>query len=141
MDPVIVIGAMAGALVAAGVMFLVATTRKGSVASIAMTKRRIVLWSSAPPEALYAWVTQYCPQGYRLEDADPASGRFVVSSRPSFATWGFFFPGVVYADPAGSRLELGITSRAVQWGPLVGREHRKLAQELATLTGSRLAEA
>src|SRR5690606_23254280 len=61
MDPVIVIGAMAGALVAAGVMFLVATTRKGSVASIAMTKRRIVLWSSAPPEALYAWVTQYCP--------------------------------------------------------------------------------
>jgi hypothetical protein len=52
--------------------------------------------------------------------------------------WGFFYPAVVYADSAGTRVDLGIKSKVFQYGPLVTRAHRKLAHALASLTQSRI---
>ncbi|OLT48971.1 hypothetical protein BJF85_11010 [Saccharomonospora sp. CUA-673] len=141
MDPIyFALVGMVGALVSTGTMLLIAHNRTGTVAAVGMTKRRMVLVSQAPPQALYGWLTQYSPDGYKIEDVDPSTGRFVLSSRPTLFSWGFFFPGVVYADQYGSRLELGITSRAVQWGPVVTKAHRKLAHELAAMTNSRVIE-
>lgn len=120
------------------VALLVVFTRKGSVATIAMTKRRIVLHSAAPPQAVYAWITQYCPSGYSVEDHDPARGIVILSSRPTAFTWGFFYPIAVYPEDGGTRVDLGIKSKLFQYGPLVTRTHRTLAHALANTTQSRV---
>ncbi|MEV0701948.1 hypothetical protein AB0I53_29095 [Saccharopolyspora sp. NPDC050389] len=62
----------------------------------------------------------------------------LLSSRPTAFTWGFFYPAVVYAEGAGTRVDLGIKSKAVQYGPLVTQAHRKLAHALASSTQSRV---
>jgi hypothetical protein len=121
-----------------GVLLLVAFTRKGSVSTVAMTRRRIVLHSAAPPGAVYGWLTQYCPTGYSVEDADPARGVVLFSSRLTAFSYGFFYPAVVSAEGAGTRVDLGIKSKVFQYGPVVTRAHRKLAQALAGLTQSRV---
>lgn len=124
------------AAVLVSVMLLVAFTRKGSVATVAMTKRRIVLHSAAPPGVVYGWLAQYCPTGYSVADADPARGIVLLSSRPTVLTWGFFYPAVVSAEGAGTRVDLGIKSKLFQYGPFVTQAHRKLAHALASLTQS-----
>lgn len=118
------------------VLLLVAFTRKGSVAAIAMTKQRIVLHATAPPDVVYGWLTQHCPAGYSVEDADPARRIVILSSRPTLFTLGFFYPTFVYTEGGGTRVDLGIKSKAFQYGPLVTRDHRKLAQALASLIQS-----
>lgn len=119
-----------------GVALLVGFTKKGSVATVAMTARRIVLHSMAPPDVVYAWLTRYYPTGYSVEDHDPVRGIVILSSRPTAFTYGFFYPAIVYAEGAGTRVDLGIKSKVFQYGPLVTRAHRKLAQALAALTQS-----
>ncbi|WP_340682617.1 hypothetical protein LCL61_28640 [Amycolatopsis coloradensis] len=117
-----------------GLMLLVAFTRKGSVATIAMTARRIKLHTAAPPDMVYTWLTQHCPTGYSVDDHDAARGIVILSSRPTVSTWGFFYPAVIHAEGAGTRVDLGITSKLFQYGPLVTRAHGKLAHALASLT-------
>jgi len=117
-----------------GVMLLVAFTRKGSVDTIAMTARRIKLHTTAPPDMVYTWLTQHCPTGYSVEDHDAARGIVILSSRPTAFTWGFFYPAVIHAEGAGTRVDLGIKSKLFQYGPLVTRAHGKLAHALASLT-------
>ena len=126
------------AIILVGVMLLVAFTRKGSVATVAMTSRRIVLHSAAPSGVVYSWITQYCPAGYSVVDADPARGIVLLSSRPTALTWGFFYPVFVYSEGTGTRVDLGIKSKVFQYGPLVARDHRKLAHALAALTQSQV---
>jgi len=120
------------------VMFAVGLTRKGSVATIAMTARRISLHTAVPPDIVYVWLTQHCPTGYLVEDADPARGIVILSSRLTGFTWGFFYPAVIYAEGARTRVDLGIKSKVFQYGPLVTRAHQKLAHALASLTQSRV---
>ncbi|ANN17901.1 hypothetical protein SD37_21125 [Amycolatopsis orientalis] len=117
-----------------GVSLLVAFIRKGSVATVAMTARRIKLHTAAPPEMVYTWLTQYCPTGYSVEDHDATRGIVILSSRPTAFTWGFFYPAVIHAEGAGTRVDVGIKSKLIQYGPLVTRAHGKLAHALAGLT-------
>ncbi len=101
-----------------GVSLLVAFTRKGSVATVAMTARRIKLHTAAPPpEMVYTWHTQHCPAGYSVEDHDAARGIVILASRPTAFTWGFFYPAVIHAEGAGTRVDLGIKSKLFQYGP------------------------
>ncbi|MFI7121869.1 hypothetical protein [Amycolatopsis sp. NPDC049868] len=69
------------------VMLLVAFTRKGSVATIAMTARRIKLHTAAPPAMVCTWFTQHCPAGYSMEEHDAASSIVILSSQPAVFTW------------------------------------------------------
>ncbi|MDI5977902.1 hypothetical protein [Amycolatopsis magusensis] len=121
-----------------GVMLLVAFARKGSVAAIAMTARRIGLHTAAPPDMVYAWLTQHGPAGYSVDDAAAVRGIVILSSRPTGFTWGFFYPAVIHAEGAGTRVDLGIKSKLFQYGPLVTRAHRKLAHALGSLTQSHI---
>jgi hypothetical protein len=121
-----------------GVMLLIGFTRKGSVATVPMTRRRKVLHSMVPPAVVYAWLTEHCPTGYSVDDGDPARGVIVLSSRPTMFDWGFFYPTIVYAEDVGTRIDVGIKSKVFQYGPLVKRAHRNLAQTLANLTQSRI---
>lgn len=137
-DPVVFVLIVLIPVVMVGVMLLVAFTRKGSVGTVAMTTRRIVLHSAVPPGAVYDWLTQYSPSGYLVEDTDPARGIVILSSRPTAFSYGFFYPVVVYPEGAGTRVDLGIKSKVFQYGPVVTRAHRKLAHALAALTQSRI---
>lgn len=125
-------------IVVTAAALVVAFARKGSVARLTMTKRRIVLLSTAPPEVMFDWLSRYCPPGYSVDDADPARRTVILSSRPTAFTWGFFYPAVVTPEGIGSRVDLGIKSKMFQYGPLVTRAHRKLAHTLAGLTQSQI---
>ncbi len=131
------IGAAVGSVLGS-VALLVAFNRKGSVARAQMTWRRIVLHSAVPPQQVYWWLTQNCPPGYKVDDADPARGIVVLSSGPSLFTYGFLFPAFVSSEGAGTRVDLGIKSKAIQYGPLVTRAHLKLANTLGHLTRSQV---
>ncbi|WP_436499185.1 hypothetical protein [Actinokineospora sp. HUAS TT18] len=120
------------------VFLVVAFTRKGSAATATMTKRRMVLHSAVPPATVYNWLVYHCPPGYSVDDQDPSRGIVILSSRPSLFTYGFFYPAFVYQEGTGTRIEVGIKSRAIQVGPLVTRDHRKLAYALAGLTHSQV---
>ena len=125
-------------VVVSGVLLVAAFSRKGSVTAVVMGRRRIVLRSAAPPDAVYAWLTQYCPAGYSVDDADPARGIVIMSSRPTVFTWGFFYPIAVVPRDAGTDVHIGIKSRLAQYGPLVTRAHRELARTLGSLTQSEI---
>ncbi|WP_123798481.1 hypothetical protein [Amycolatopsis keratiniphila] len=68
------------------VMLLVASIRKGSVATISMTARRIKLHTVAPPDMVYTWLTQHCPSGNSVEDHDAARGIVILPSQPTVFT-------------------------------------------------------
>ena len=127
--------------VMSGGMSLVAYTRKGRIAKVAMTSRRIVLHTAAPPNVVFHWIAQYCPHGYAVDDADPAHGIVLLSSKPTLTTWGFFYPVVISVEGTGSRVDLGIRSKLFQVGPLVTRAHQKAAYTLANMTQSRIEGA
>ncbi|GAA1219560.1 hypothetical protein [Prauserella alba] len=120
------------------VLLVIALTRKGTVATVPMTKRRQVVRVDAPPDHVYAWITQRWPAGFSVVDTDPGRGLALLDSGMSLATWGFFYPVLVTPEPTGTRVELGIKSKAIQYGPLVTRQHRKLADAVAALTHGRV---
>lgn len=126
------------AVVVTAVMLVWAFSRTGSVTTVRMTKRRVALHTEVPPQVVYAWLVQHCPVGYSVEDHDPARGVVILSSRVTLFTWGFFYPAIVYAHGTGTRVDLGIKSKMFQYGPLVTRDHRKLAHALAVLTHGRV---
>lgn len=70
-----------------------------------------------PSQVVFGWLTQHCPAGYSVDDADPARGIAVLSSRPTLFTYGFFFPAYVSSEGAGTRVDLGIKSKLYQYGP------------------------
>lgn len=137
MDITLLLG-LFGAVVGATVLVLFAIRRKGSVATVPMTKRRQIVRTGAPPQHVYGWITQHCPAGYSVVDTDPGRGLVLLDSRTTFATWGFFYPILVTPEPTGTRVEIGIKSKAIQYGPLVTREHRKLADAVAALVHGRV---
>jgi hypothetical protein len=118
------------------VVQVVGYTRKGSVATVPMTTRRIALHSTAPPAVVYTWLTQHQPTGYSIDDTDPARGIVILSSPPRSFDLGFFYPTMIHPEGTGTGIEVGIKSKVIQYGPLVTRAHRKLAHVLAGLTHS-----
>lgn len=138
MDIVTFLLALLGAAAGGTVLVLFALRRKGSLTTVPMTKRRCVVRTGAPPQHVYGWVTQHCPPGFSVADADPGRGMVLLESGMSATTWGFFYPVLVTPEPTGTRVELGIKSKAIQYGPLVTRQHRKLADALAALTHGRV---
>ncbi|HVV82482.1 MAG TPA: hypothetical protein VHE35_05355 [Kofleriaceae bacterium] len=123
----IVGGALGLALVVIGL--LVALAKRGRAAGATIGRRKLEVRSAVPADAAFARVREL-GGGYRTDDADPARGVVVLSSNPTFTTWGFLYPVFVHADGAGSRLEIGIQSRLLQYGPLVGMAHRRCAQAI-----------
>ena len=79
---------------------------------------------------------------YRIDDADPATNRLVLSRSPTLFTWGYLFPINMRDDIGGSRIEVGIHSKVFQAGPLVTRAHARCVEDLTEaldLPGTRAA--
>jgi hypothetical protein len=122
------IGILIGAIFVL-VVAIMAMTRKADARTAVVSSRRIDIESPLPPaEAIQRLQTN--PLGrYTLADADPARGVLVFKSSMTIFSWGFFFPvAVTPAAGGGSSVAIGIKSRALQWGPVVGNNHRDFAQ-------------
>jgi hypothetical protein len=137
-------GALVGAvigLVFAGVMLAIAFVRRGSVAAQRIGGRRLEVQAAAPPDAVFERL-RAMPAPYRVEDADAAQRKLVLSTNPSFASFGFFYPIEIHARPdGGSAIHVGILSKVFQYGPIVTRWHRKAIkaiEEQVTVPGARV---
>jgi hypothetical protein len=114
--------------------FVIALTRRGSVATTSIGSRRLELRTAADPATVFERVRSI-GRPYQVDDADPATRKLVLSSPPTFATWGFLYPVVIRAEGSGATVEIGITSRFIQMGPLVTRAHNKCLAEIEALIG------
>ena len=122
------IGILIGAIFVI-VIAVVAMTRKADAKTADVGSRRIDITSPLPPAETIKRLQESAFGRYTLADADPARGVLVFKSPMSIFSWGFFFPVAVTAAPGGgSVVAIGIKSRALQWGPVVGNNHRDFAQ-------------
>lgn len=112
----------------------IALVRRGKARTAALGGRRLEVRTAAAPEAVLA-VLRELGGPYRTDDLDPARGVVVLSSRPTLATWGFFYPIFIHADGTGSRIEVGIKSRFIQFGPLVSAAHRTCVAAIEAALG------
>ncbi len=111
------------AMVAVG--FLIASQRTGSVASAAVGHRRLELTTTASPAEAFARIALIAGK-YKIDDRDASRGILVLSSGISFGSWGFLYPVFITANGTGSQIDIGIHSKLIQFGPIVGLAHRKL---------------
>lgn len=117
------LGAAIGIAVTA-MCLVIAFTRRGSVRTHRIGRRVLELQVAASPaEAFTRLLSIAAP--YRIDDSVAAEHLLVMSSRPTFASWGFFYPIAIDARPeGGSILRIGIQSKVFQWGPIVTKAHR-----------------
>lgn len=109
-----------------GLGLVVAFTRKGSVRSTSIGSRRHAVITKADPQTAFDRVLALGGK-YKVDDSDAQAKMIVLSSAPSFATWGFMYPIYIHdAGSMGTRIELGIVSKFIQYGPLVTRAHNQL---------------
>ena len=118
------------ALVAVG--FLVAAARTGRVASASLGSRRHEIHTPADPQTVFDRITTIGGK-FRVDDRDASAKILVLSSPITFGTWGFLYPVYIHADGAGSRIEIGIASKFIQFGPLVTKWHKQCVAAIEEL--------
>lgn len=128
------------ALLLLGIGYAVAFTRRGSVASTRIGSRRLVLTSAADAATVF---DRICGVGspYRVDDSDSQRGIIVLSSPVSLFSWGFFYPIVITAEGASTRIEVGIGSKLFQLGPVVTHAHTKCQRAIEQALSIPMARA
>jgi hypothetical protein len=106
------------------VFLVIAFTRSATVDSAPLTSKTITIESVLPPAEVFQRI-QGGVGKFAHEASDPARGIVVLTTKPSFATWGFFYPVHIVESANGSTLTVGIRSRVFQIGPLVTAAHRQ----------------
>jgi len=110
-------------LVAIGVAYVVAFTRKGKV-SMGMTSRREEISSPASPAEVFAALRLIGPP-YTVDDVDASSNMLVLSSPVTLFSWGFLYPVLITPNGTGSKIVIGCGSKVFQLGPVVTNAHNK----------------
>ncbi|MDQ3368956.1 MAG: hypothetical protein M3680_26325 [Myxococcota bacterium] len=121
-------------LVIMGLGLLIASSRRGSVGGTKIGSRQLDVHNPADPDAVFGRLKALGGK-YRIDDANPQLRMLVFSSSPTFATWGFLYPVNVVAEGTGTRIEIGIASRFIQFGPLVGSAHKQMVKAVEELLG------
>jgi len=114
---------LVGALVVIAVGYAIAFRRKGSARNARIGVRHLELRTPVDPQSVFDRI-RMIGSPFKVDDADPQEKIVVLSTPVSFATWGFFYPVFIHADGTGSRIDLGIQSKFIQIGPIVGKKHR-----------------
>src|ERR1700690_979617 len=115
-------------LVFIAIGFLISMSRKGSAANAAIGHRRLELTTPATPAEAFAKIRLIGQSGgkWKLDDCDQARGILVLSSGISIGSMGFLYPVFITPNGTGSQIDVGIHSKFIQMGPIVGFNHRKL---------------
>jgi hypothetical protein len=139
MDPLALVGA--GLLCAAG--YAVAYRRRGRIGTVRMGSIVGAVYARAQPDDVFNTIAAIGPP-YRVDDSDREKRMLVLSSEPSFWSYGFFYPVHVLDDGnGGTRVEIGVRSRFFHIGPGMGRAHTwctEAISKLLTLPPARLLE-
>ena len=109
--------------------YAIAFTRKGKVATATLGSRRHELRSNASPQEVFERIKAFRGK-LSVDDMDPGAHILVLSSPVTLFSWGFLFPVFIHAEGAGSRIEIGIHSKFMQYGPVVTRWHRTALEEI-----------
>lgn len=77
------------------------------------------------------------PKGERFKVLrfDAQKKRVLLSDRMSWTSWGFYYPVefAERADEKGTDVTVGIRSKAIQFGPLVTRAHKRTIERVQAL--------
>ena len=114
-----------GVLVGYGIAF----TRKGSVRSARMTSRVHDLFSQATADEVFERIVRI-GHPYKVDDSSRDAMLIVLSSPVSFMSWGFLYPVYLHAGPNGTQIQVGITSKVIQFGPVVTSAHDKVRKAI-----------
>ena len=117
-----------------GLGYFIASSKKGAVGRTRIGSRSLDMHTIAPPALVFERLVAIGAP-YRVDDSDPTSRTLVLSSPPTFTTWGFLYPVTITADDSGSRITVGIESRFIQIGPLVTRAHKQCLAAIEDLIG------
>lgn len=102
---------------------VIAYTRSATVDSAGLTSKidhdRVL---PAPRRGLWEVATR-CGEIRISKMREHARSIVVLTTKPTFATWGFFYPVHITESAGGSTVTVGIRSRLVQFGPLVRSAH------------------
>jgi hypothetical protein len=121
----VIIGAAIGAVFGI-VMIIVGATRKGSAATMAHTPRMELLFCDIPREqAVERIVAAAGSDRYVVPYSDPQRGEILLATPLTLFSFGFFYPIYVLPKEGRTRVDVGIKSKAFQWGPVVTRNHRQ----------------
>jgi len=112
---------------------LVARLRRGNVAKHFVGSSQIDVTTAAEPNVAFDTI-KHIDRPYRVDDADPATLRIVLSSPPNPLSWGFFYPVEIKARDGGSKITIGIKSRFVFGGIIqTTRAHERCARAIEAL--------
>jgi hypothetical protein len=123
MSPGFTAGLVAGCI-AVAIGYLIAASRKGSVATAKLGSRQLELRSPASLEQVFAAIAALGAP-YKVDDKDANSHVLVLSSPVTFFSWGFLYPVFLHQDGSATRIQVGCHSRFFQYGPVVTNAHRK----------------
>lgn len=128
------VGAVVGALVVI-VFGFISSRRKGSF-DVKVNRSGVVDTPVAPEEALRRIEASAPGQGLTVEQVDSAGQRILLSEGLGLSSFGHFFPITVAAAEGGSAVTVGLKTKVPQYGPVVGRNHRKIMEKVrAALSG------
>jgi hypothetical protein len=107
--------------------YCIAFTRKGTVASTTLGANRKTLFNAADVNTVFDRIAAINDPKLKVDDKDAAKKILVLSSPVTFFTWGFLYPVYLHDTGSGTKIEVGISSKFFQWGPLVSRAHDQCA--------------
>ena len=123
------VGAVVGALVVI-VFGFISSRRKGSF-DVKVNRSGVVDTPVAPEEALRRIEASAPGQGLTVEQVDSAGQRILLSEGLGLSSFGHFFPiTVAAAEGGGSAVTVGLKTKVPQYGPVVGRNHRKIMEKV-----------
>ena len=135
MGETILSSALIGAVVGAAVVLvfgLLSRRRKGSF-DMKVNRSGIVETTLPPADALQRIEVSAAGQGLKVEQVDTAGLRILLSEGLGFSSFGHFFPiTVAPAEGGGSAITVGLKTKVPQYGPVVGRNHRKIMDKVRT---------
>lgn len=133
MGDTILTSALVGAIVGAAVVLifgLMSNRRKGSF-DVKVNRSGVVDTPLPPAEALQRIEASAADHGLKVEQVDTPGQRILLSEGMGLASFGHFFPiSVAPADGGGSAVTVGLKTKVPQYGPVVGRNHRKIMNKI-----------
>jgi len=113
--------------------YLIAAARTGKVATARLGGRVLRVTTAADPKTAFDRISTIGGK-FKVDDRDGQMHTLVLSSSITFGTWGFLYPVFIRAEQGGgSTIEIGISSKFIQVGPLVTKWHKQCAQAIEEL--------
>lgn len=123
--------AVAGVLIAGAiVVFVVLKTNKASAKHAVLLSRIGILETPRSRDAVFALLKGTSLGRFKVADVDDEKKVLVFQSGLTAFSWGFFFPVFLTSLGSGTRIDAGIKSRFLQYGPIVTKTHREFMAEL-----------